>query len=254
MDEVVYDSLNFESPIGKKTFGDTLKELEGEEANTSKIKLSGEQLDSLIAVLFSYGLHYDELMEEKRHRFLNTLIEEKLPLFQLSQIFSRHLLNNLGKEARQELQHLQQLEHNIEDVLSNESLLDFVEMELLDPATSFRKWEYGRFAIAYMGQNVFGHIKWDKIKSKADSLKSIGDRLEEKDHKLDSQERLFLQLMAKGMLLPQKINMSEFLLVGSYVQENMMRLSARIKELSMVLESIIEKVISKQKGKEGPSL
>jgi len=60
--------------------------------------------------------------------------------------------------------------------------------------------------------------------------------------------------MAKGMLLPQKVNMSEFLHVGSYVQENMMGLSVRIKELSMVLESIIEKEIAKQKGKEGPSL
>ncbi|MER3374020.1 MAG: hypothetical protein RIM83_05225 [Allomuricauda sp.] len=254
MAEVVYDRLNFERPIGKKTLEDTLRELGGEEANISKIKLSGEQLDSLIAVLFAYGLHYDELVGEKRRRFLNTLIEEKLPLFQLSQIFSRHLLNNLGHEARQELQELQQLEHNIEDVLSNENLLDFVEMELLDPATSFRKWEYGRFAMAFMGQHVFGHIKWDNIKSKEGSLQSIGDRLEERGHKLDSQEKLFLQLMAKGMLLPQKISMPEFLLVGSYVQENMMRLSARIKELSMVLESIIEKEISKQKGKEGPSL
>jgi hypothetical protein len=127
-------------------------------------------------------------------------------------------------------------------------------MELLDSATSFRKWEYGRFAMAYMGQNVFGNIKWDKIKSKADSLKSIGDRLEEKDHKLDSQERLFLQLMAKGMLLPQKINMAEFLLVGSYVQENMMKLSVRIKNLSKILESFIQNEISRQKGKEGPNL
>lgn len=254
MAEVVYDSLNFERPIGKKTFGETLRELGSEEANIPKIELSGERLDSLIAVLFAYGLHYDELVGEKRRRFLNTLIEEKLPLFQLSQIFSRHLLNNLGHEAGQEHQQLQQLEHNIEDILSNESLLDFVEMELLDPTTSIRKWEYGRFAMAFMGQHVFGHIKWDKIKSKGDSLKSIGVLLEEKGHKLDSQEKRFLQLMAKGMLLPQKINMSEFLHVGSYVQENMMRLSVRIKELSMILEGVIEREISKQKGKEGPSL
>ncbi|WP_036383552.1 MULTISPECIES: hypothetical protein [Flavobacteriaceae] len=254
MAEVVYDTLNFEGSIDEKTFRGTLKELGAKGSNISKIELSGEQLNSLIAVLFVYGLHYDELAEAKRPRFLNTLVEEKLPLFQLSQLFSRHLLNNLGQGAMHELQQLQQSENNIEDVLSNESLLDFVEMEMLDPTTSFRKWEYGRFAMAFMGQNFFGHIKWDKIKSKTDSLKSIGVLLEENGHKLDSQEKRFLQLMAKGMLLPQKVNMSEFLHVGSYVQENMMGLSVRIKELSMVLESIIEKEIAKQKGKEGPSL
>lgn len=254
MKEIVYDVLNFDKLIGEKTFRDTLSELGNKDSNTFKAVLSKEQLYSLMTILFTYGLHYDELVEEKRRRFLNALIEEKLPLFQASQSFAGHLLNNLGHGPRQELQRLQQSEHNIEDVLSNESLLDFVEMELLDPANSFRKWEYGRFAMAFMGQHVFGHIMWDKIKSKGDSLKSIGVLLEENGHKLDSQEKRFLQLMAKGMLLPQKINMAEFLLVGSYVQENMMRLSVRIKELSMVLESIIEKEISKQKGKEGPSL
>ncbi|RPG31119.1 MAG: hypothetical protein CBB72_012545 [Muricauda sp. TMED12] len=254
MAEVVYDTLNFEGSIDEKTFHGTLRELEAIESNISKIELSGEQLNSLIAVLFVYGLHYDELAEAKRPRFLNTLVEEKLPLFQLSQTFAGHLLNNLGHEARQELHMLQQLEHNIEDVLSNESLLDFVEMELLDPASSFRKWEYGRFAMAYMGQHVFGHIKWNKIKNKEDSLQRIGERLDKQQEKMDSQERLFLQLIAKGMLLPQKINMSEFLLVGSYVQENMMRLSVRLKELSIILEGVIEKEISRQKGKEGPSL
>lgn len=254
MAEVVYDTLNFEGSIDEKTFRGTLKELGAKGSNISKIELSAEQLNSLIAVLFAYGLHYDELAEAKRPRFLNTLMEEKLPLFQLSQTFAGHLLNNLEREARQELHKLQQLEHNIEDVLSNESLLDFVEMELLDPASSFRKWEYGRFAMAYMGQHVFGHIKWNKIKNKEDSFQRIGERLDKQQEKMDSQERLFLQLIAKGMLLPQKINMSEFLLVGSYVQENMMRLSARLKELSIILEGVIEKEISKQKGKEGPSL
>jgi hypothetical protein len=160
----------------------------------------------------------------------------------------------LGREARQELQQLQQLEYNIEDVLSNERLLDFIEMELLDPTTSFRKWEYGRYALAYIGQQVFGRIKWDKIKNKEVCLRSIGKRLDKQREKMDSQEKLFLQLMAKGMLLPQKTNIPEFLLFGSYVQENMMGLSARITDLSKILENAIEKEISRQMGREGPSL
>ena len=107
MAEVVYDTLNFEGSIDEKTFRGTLKELGAKGSNISKIELSGEQLNSLIAVLFVYGLHYDELAEAKRPRFLNTLVEEKLPLFQLSQLFSRHLLNNLGQGAMHELQQLQ---------------------------------------------------------------------------------------------------------------------------------------------------
>lgn len=254
MAEVVYDSLDFAKPIGKKTFKDTLKGFEGEEANIYRIELSGEQLDSLIAVLFSYGLHYDEMIGEKRNRFLNALIEEKLPLFQVSQTFAGHLLNNLDQGAKAELEQLLQMEHNIQEILANERLLDFVEMELLDPTTSYRKWEYGRYVMAYMGQKVFGHIKWDKIMDKKGFLQKLDVQLDKKDGKMDSQEKLFLQMMTKGMLVPQKTNMAEFLLVGSYVQENMMRLSARINNLSEILESAVQNELSRQKGKEGPSL
>ena len=155
MDEVVYDTLNFDGQIGEKTFRDTLDEIVQQETHFSKAKLSGEQFNSLIVILFSYGLHYDELVEEKRRRFLDVLIEEKLPLFQVSQTFARHLLNNLDQGSEAEFQQLLLMEHNIEKILSNERLLDFVELELLDPATTFRKWEYGRFVLAYMAYYFF---------------------------------------------------------------------------------------------------
>ena len=257
MDEVVYDTLNFDGQIGEKTFRDTLDEIVQQETHFSKAKLSGEQFNSLIVILFSYGLHYDELVEEKRRRFLDVLIEEKLPLFQVSQTFARHLLNNLDQGSEAEFQQLLLMEHNIEKILSNERLLDFVELELLDPATTFRKWEYGRFVLAYMAYYFFSDVKWDKVEkiSKVgDCLERIGKNLDKKEGNLDSQEKLFLLTMAKGMLMPEKTNMAEFLLVGSYVQENMMRLSSRIKDLSKILESAVQKEISRQKGKEGPNL
>lgn len=254
MAETVYKILNFEGRIEEKSFKDILREIVQQGTDISKAKLSEEQLNSLIAVLYSYSLHYDELVEKKRRRFLSILMVEKLPLFRVSQTFARHLLNNLDQGARAEYQQLLQMEHNIQELLSNESLLDFVEMELLDPTTSYRKWEYGRFVMAYMGQKVFGHIKWDKMIDKKGCLQKLGEQLDKQDGKMDSQEKLFLQMMAKGMLVPKKTNMAEFLFVGSYVQENMMRLSARIKNLSKILESAIQKEISRQKGKEGPSL
>jgi hypothetical protein len=254
MAEIVYDILNFDKPIGEESFRDTLNELGGKDSNILKTVLSKGQLNSLVVILFAYGLHYDELVEEKRGRFLKTLIEEKLPLFRMSQTFAGHLLNNLDQGAETELQQLVQMEHNIEEILSNERLLDFVEIELLDPTTSFRKWEYGRYVMAYMGQNVFGHIKWDKIADKKGCLQKLGEQLDKQRGKMDSQEILFLQMMAKGMLMPQKINMAEFLLISSYIQENMMRLSARTKDLSKILESAIQKETSRQKGKEGPNL
>ncbi|MBO0340156.1 hypothetical protein [Flagellimonas profundi] len=254
MAEIAYDILNFDKPIGEKSFRDTLNELGGKDSNTLKTVLSEEQLNSLVAILFAYGLHYDELVEEKRQRFLNTLIEERLPLFQVSQTFVGHLLNNLDQGSKAELQQLLQMEHNLEKILSNERLLDFVEMELLDPTTSYRKWEYGRYLMAYMGQNAFGHIKWDKIADKKDFLQKLGEQLDKLNEKLDPQEKLFLQMMVRGMLEPQKINIAEFLFVGSYAQENMMRLSVRIQEHSKILKSAIQKEISRQKGKEGPNL
>ena len=257
MAEIVYDILNFDKPIGEKTFRDTLNELGSKDSNTLKTVLSKEQLNSLVAILFAYGLHYDELVEEKRQRFLNTLIEKKLPLFQVSQTFAGHLLNNLDQGSEAELQQLLQMEHNIEKILSNERLLDFVELELLDPVTTFRKWEYGRFALAYMAYYFFSDVKWDKVEKiskEGDCLERIGKNLDKKEGNLDSQEKLFLLIMAKGMLMPEKTNMAEFLLVGSYVQENMMRLSSRIKDLSKILERAVQNELSRQKGKEGPNL
>lgn len=257
MAEIVYKTLNFDKPIGEKSFRDTLNELEVKDFNTLKTVLSKEQLKSLVVILFAYGLHYDELVEEKHQRFLNTLIEKKLPLFQVSQTFAGHLLNNLDQGSKAEFQQLLQMEHNIERILSNERLLDFVEQDLLDPVTTFRKWEYGRFALAYMAYYFFSDIKWDKIEKISkmeDCLKRIGKNLDKKVGNLDSQEKLFLQTMAKGMLMPEKTSMGEFLLIGSYVQENMMRLSTRIKDLSKILESAVQNELSRQKGKEGPSL
>jgi hypothetical protein len=84
MAEIVYDILNFEQSIGEKTFRDTLNELRDKDSSTLKTVLYKEQLATIIVVLFTYGLHYDELAEKKRHRFLNTVMEEKLPLFQVS--------------------------------------------------------------------------------------------------------------------------------------------------------------------------
>ncbi|MDF0717786.1 hypothetical protein PY092_16605 [Muricauda sp. 334s03] len=250
MSETAYNILDFNGPIGKEVFSDMVKELGPKES----VKLSLEQLGTLISLVFTYGIHYDELTEDKHPLFFKTLMEEKLPLFQVSQTFAGHLLNNLDQGGKAEFQQLLQMEHNIKEILSNERLLDFVEMELLDPTTSFRKWEYGRYVMAYIGQKVFGHIKWDKIFDKKGCLQKLEEGLDKQDGKMDSQEKLFLQLMAKGMLMPQKTNMSEFLLMGSYVQENMMRLSVRMKDLSEILGSAIQKEISKQKGKEGPGL
>ncbi len=81
----------------------------------------------------------------------------------MSQTFDGHLLNNLDQGSEAELQQLLQMEHNIEKILSNERLLDFVELELLDPVTTFRKWEYGRFALAYMAYYFFSDVKWYKV-------------------------------------------------------------------------------------------
>jgi hypothetical protein len=166
-------------------------------------------------------------------------------------------LNNIGPEARAELGQLQHMEHDMDNILSNERLLDFVEMELLDPTTSYRKWEYGRFAMVYMAQHFFGDAQWNAIENAKDKevlLQKMAKRLDKQKGKLDPKEIQFLHLMAKGSLLPQKTTMAEFLFMGSHVQGHMMGLSARIRELSKILGNALEREISRQKGKGGPRL
>ena len=213
MSEVVYNVLNFERPISEKTLQDVVKDFDAKGLDKSKAQLSEEQLGILISVLFTYGLHYDEIDHNKRPRFLSTIIENKLPLYRISQIFSLHLLNNLDSSAKAVVHELLKKEHDLNDILSNEELLDFVEMELLDPVRlHYRKWEYGRFSLAYLATFLIRDRRWKKVaennKGKTnvdeDYLSALDKHWENKVEKLRPKDKHWsYEALIKGKLWPK---------------------------------------------------
>ena len=68
MSETLYKVLDFSRPIGRQSFGEVMDELNSTSHNTST--LSDGQLKTLVATVFTYGLHYDEVPEEQRELLL----------------------------------------------------------------------------------------------------------------------------------------------------------------------------------------
>ncbi len=162
MSEVVYNILDYNGTISNKSFKDIINELDSKGFAIDNAQLSEEQLKTFLSILYVYGMHYDIVENDKRTSLLKTIAEEKLPLFLIPKKFCLHLLNGLETSGQTEFGLIQNLKHDLSHPLSNERLLDFVEMELMDVSESYRKWEYGRFVIENISEYLFKDIKWDR--------------------------------------------------------------------------------------------
>lgn len=259
MSAIVFKTLDFSGIIGGKIFREVLRELGFPHPSLNGIHLNLNQLRSLIGVLFTYGLHYDEVNEKQRTILLWAIVEDKQPLFNISKTFSGHLLNNLEDPSRLEFRELQKIEYNLNDLLSNERLMDFVETELIDPTVSMRKWEYGRYSIANISEHFLEGIDWEKTATVIDAkhirledyLRNIGDKLEKVGESLAAHERTLLQLTVKARLWPQKTTLADYLMAGSIVQSHLIGLSIRKEKLQKSLSSALETGRSKRKGRGG---
>ncbi|RPG32862.1 MAG: hypothetical protein CBB72_010265, partial [Muricauda sp. TMED12] len=258
MSETLYKVLDFSRPIDRQSFVEVISELDGLSPSHKKTTLSDEQLKTLITAIFTYGLHYDEVSEGQRELLLKAILEGKQPLFDLSQTFVRHLMNNLDSPAMLQLEALQNIECDLKRPLSNEPLADFVEMELLDQATSYRKWEYGRFSIAYLTARFSTQAQWKKVEKTVKEkkprpeayLKNFDKELENARYSLDAHEQVLLHLVVKAKLWPGKTTMADYLLAGSIVQQHLLGLSLRSEKLAKVLVNAIERTpnINKRRG------
>lgn len=262
MSETLYKVLDFSRPIGRQTFGEVISELNGLSPSHKKSALSKGQLKTLIAAIFTYGLHYDEVPKKQRELLLKAILEDKQPLFDLSQDFVRHLMNNLDSTAETQLEALQNISYDIKRPLSNERLVDFVEEELLDQTTSYRKWEYGRFSVAYMTVHLSMQVDWKNMKKIVQEkkprpdfyLKNITKELENSRYGLDAHEQLLLHLIVKAKLWPSKTTMADYSLVGSIVQQNLLGLSLRSEKLAKSIEIALERTPTINKRRGGPKL
>ncbi|MBD1260636.1 hypothetical protein HZY62_08560 [Maribacter polysiphoniae] len=262
MSETLYKVLDFSRPIDRQSFVEVISELDGLSPSHKKTTLSDEQLKTLITAIFTYGLHYDEVSEGQRELLLKAILEGKQPLFDLSQTFVRHLMNNLDSPAMLQLEALQNIECDLKRPLSNEPLADFVEMELLDQATSYRKWEYGRFSIAYLTARFSTQAQWKKVEKTVKEkkprpeayLKNFDKELENARYSLDAHEQVLLHLVVKAKLWPGKTTMADYLLAGSIVQQHLLGLSLRSEKLAKVLVNAIERTPNINKRRGGPKL
>lgn len=262
MEETTYITLNLTYPVSSLTFREVLRDQHLSSPDHSKVRLSDEQLRALIKVLFGYGMHYDEVSEKQRPLFQKSLIDNRHALLGISETFAEHLMNNLEAHSKKELDELQKMEWNLKDPLNNEVLMDFVEMELLDPTVSFRKWEYGRYAIDHICHEFFKTIDWDKERVSIweentpmeDYLEGLENRLQHAENDLDIHERELLQLVAKSRLWPQKTNLVDYLKAGGIVQSNLIGISLRMDKLKLSLTNTLKQNSTRKKNRGGPKL
>ncbi|MDT7827193.1 hypothetical protein RQM65_00770 [Pricia sp. S334] len=262
MSETLYKVLDFSRPIGRQSFREVIRELDNTSPSHNKFILSEDQLKTLIAVIFTYGLHYDEVPVEQRELLLKAILEGKQPLFDLSQTFAKHLMNNLGDSAILQLDALQNSEYDLKRPLSNEPLVDFVEEELLDQTTSYRKWEYGRFSVAYMAAHLSMQVGWENVEKNVQEnkprpeayLKNFSKELENSRYNLDAHEQLLLHLIVKSKLWPKKTAMADYLLAGSITQQRLLGLSIRSEKLASTLKNALQNVPTINKRRGGPKL
>ena len=247
MAEVTYNILDYTGAISKKPFRDIVKELNSEGISIEKTTLSEEQLKIFMSILFVYSFHYDAFDVKQRPLFFKAVADEKLPLLHIPKNFCLHLLNNLDASAQTEFDLLQKMPYDLSRPFSNDRLLDFVEMELMDVSESYRKWEYGRFVTESLSEYFFKNMKWEQAKKsiKGDSKKTeeqlqmLEKQIDKKSDNLNSYERLFIQLITKAKLNPEKTNISDYLAISTIFKKRIFSLSLNMDKLVDTLDNAI---------------
>ena len=98
------------------------------------------------ADVFAYLLHQNNVEPSQKAVFMSVVRDGDLPMVNMTKEFAYHLINNMDERERKQLEGIQK-EDMSEFGIENETLTDFVEMEMMDPVTCYRKWEYGKYAI-----------------------------------------------------------------------------------------------------------
>jgi hypothetical protein len=100
------------------------------------------------ADVFAYLLHQESVESSRKAIFMAVVRDENLPMMGMTKEFAYHLINNMEEVGREQLESILKDDRS-EFGIENETLTDFVEMELLDAVKTYRKWEYGKYAIGH---------------------------------------------------------------------------------------------------------
>lgn len=262
MSETLYNVLELSGPTHETTFREVFGDQYFSSPSNDSVRLSEQQFRAFVKVLFTFGMHYDEVLEEQRPLFLKSILENERNLFGISETFCEHLMNNLDETGIIGFNVLQKMEWNINEPLSNELLMDFVEMELMDPTLTYRKWEYGRYALDQISRDFFNDMDWEQYRDSFDGQKLgtqnylgvLEDEMSTSKFDLDDHEKTLLQLVVKSKLEPKKTTLPEYLMAGEIVQSNLVGLNLRKKKLEDSLHQTLRNQRSSKRGKGGPKL
>jgi hypothetical protein len=208
-----------------------------------------------IGNLFVYLIHQNNLEQAQKKTFLKVIEEKTLPMVDMAKQFAFHLINNFSDEVVQELSAIQTKEKGFEIMFDNDKLVDFVEMEMVDPTTTYRKWEFGKFAIEHFLNNInsteLEKIKGDNDIATKEFVELFASNLDTQAAKLDDHEKLFLIVAIRHKLSENKLNIATYDLMGSSVQRNLLGMSLRMDILKKSFRESFSLTIKKQNRK-GP--
>lgn len=208
-----------------------------------------------ISNLFVYLIHQNNLEKAQKTTFLKVIEEKNLPMVEMAKQFAVHLINNFSDETRQQFSAIQNKEIGFENMLNNEELTDFVDMELVDPTTTYRKWEFGKFAIQHFINGIntmeFDKIKGNDVIATKEFVESFASNLDTQATKLDDHEKLFLIVAIRHKLSKNNLNIAIYDLMGSFMQRNLLGMSLRMDILKTSFRESLSLTIKNQNRK-GP--
>lgn len=207
-----------------------------------------------VALIFTYLLHQDNLTEKQQGTFFDAIKKQDLPLVNMTKYFAYHLIGIMNKEGKSRLAILKDTKSKAAS-LENEALVDFIEIEMVDVTTTYRQWEYGKYAIQYF-VNQLDSIdslvaKSSKLGNDMELLERFTSNLASKDKELDNHEMLFLVQAFKVKLNIDEPKMASFDLVGNIVQSNMLGMSLRMDLLKSAFQESLSLTIENHNRK-GP--
>lgn len=224
------------------------------------IKLSLDELKSLLSVFFSIQFHFNDRITQDKNLYREILFEND-NLINTTRDFGRQLLENLNGFKKEELLSLANENYDMNMIFKNYSLNDFVERNLIGDM-NFRNIEYGSFFLKNFSTKILNfnehtlnlvHIN-SILKNDEYPLKTIAKQITDSNSNLSTQEGLLLAFVLDEFLFKTKINAMQLGLVSSIVKENMYKLSANLNIYKDTLNKSLNKKWKLNKGMGGPGI
>lgn len=207
-----------------------------------------------IAIAFTYLIHRENLSPKQSNTFFKAIQEEELPMVKMTKQFALHLIDNFDEEVKNKLV---SLEEGSIPILENEALVDFIELEMVDAATTFRQWEYGKYAIDFFLNQIIENntlkIADQQPNDNGVLVEEFVENLAKKNKALDKHEMLFLIQALRTKILLSSPKIASYNLIGSIVQRNLLGMSLRMAVLKSAFEESLPLTI-KNRNRKGPKL